>query len=216
MTGIRRIRPLQALVIRRRGAYARGDMAARMLVASLLVLAGCGYHGDGELSSQGIWPLRSYRLVLPPLDISKGRTRFRISGLPRVGAGPRVYLHIRHDEPVVCSSLDLDVTLRIESDSGEMALQKSGPVNDLVQRVAREGRQWPFASEWMPRFEWADESVVTKAVPIDPGVDSLPERECLFWSLETSSREDSDWLSVEFAETRDSVTAHVELREGWK
>jgi hypothetical protein len=97
-----------------------------------------------------------------------------------------------------------------------LALEKKGAVNSLVSRVAHEGRQWPTPLEWMPSFEWADKSITNKAVPIDPGVDSLPQDECLYWSLETANRDDADWLLLEFPRMHPGIVAEVELREGWK
>ena len=143
--------------------------------------------------------------------------RFRVDGLPRVGSGPRVLLTVTGKEPLVCTRVATQLTLRVLGDGDEVLLEKSGSLNGLVTRVWMQRKNdSPTAHEWMPsRFDYEDETIERRAVPIEPGVDSLPQQVCQYWTLETAEGPHSLELAIE---TSDDVegTIGIALQEGWK
>ena len=117
------------------------EMRTVAVIALCAAMTGCGYDGDGDLTVDGTWPLRSYELTLPQVSLEPGSHRFRVSGLPHIpGRGPRVYLRVVGNEPLVCTRLSTKLTLRLTTARGRVLLTKTGPLNRLAARVWAEGR----------------------------------------------------------------------------
>jgi len=193
-------------------------MQTALLVIGCLLVMGCGYRGDGSLAVHGNWPFRTYELVLPEVALEPATHRFAVAGLPYIGSGPRVSLVVSVDHPFACTRLSTEVTVLLLRGDGKVLLKKMGSLNMLAQRVREEGRnQWPGALEWMPgSWKYADESISRRAVPLEPGVDSLPEEVCRYWSLETVPSRELAVVEIVIGNGPARGTLQISLSEGWK
>jgi len=101
---------------------------------------------------------------------------------------------------------------------GEVLLRKAGPHNGIVQRVWREEKNdYPGELEWMPSgWAYSDEAISRRAVPVEPGIDSLPQETCHFWTLETVPAGKLAAVEIEIGGGPTSGTLQVSLSEGWK
>lgn len=156
-----------------------------ILVGLILSAVSCGYAGEGDYQSGGAWPLRYYSLRLPRVPFEEGVTRFRVRGLPKIDErGPLIRLTVfPQSPPVVCTRIDAQVSVELLDKTGELIAAGEGPLNALVERVNRAGTvSIPMkAGEWEPAsLRYLDEGIALRAIPLEPGVDSLPQESCLF------------------------------------
>ncbi len=193
-------------------------MRILLLAIGCATLIGCTYNGDGDLRVEGTWPLRSYQLTLPAIELEPGNHRFNVSDLPNVGAGPRTFLTVAGYEPMVCTRLSTNVTVRLLAANREVLLQKTGPLNRLVERVWREhSNDAPSDGEWWPSdWLYLDEAIARRVVPLEPGIDSLPQEECRYWSREVVPADEVVWLEIDVERGRAEGTLRIMLSEGWK
>ena len=186
--------------------------------ALALSVVACGYSGDGEFTSDGVWPLVNYELELPEVPLT-GRRTFRIEGFRSHGRA-FVSLDLKSPVPRAFVELALPVRMTITSDDGETVFEKSGPLNAHLARMRREGEiTWPEPTEWMVQLAYEDEGIRSKAVPFSLETDPQPQSECVYWGLRPAEIGSGGYtlaIEVDDAAAAEDLRAAISIASGWK
>jgi hypothetical protein len=185
----------------------------------MLALSGCSYSGDGEFTSDGLWPLVNYRLELPEFELAPGTHRFRIEGFKSHGTA-RVNFELRGEAERQFTQVAVPVRLRLENDQGGLLFWKEGPLNAHMQRMVRNREiSWPYENEWMVNLDYKGKDAESRAVRFSLATPPNPQSACTYWGIDAVELGSGlYWIEVEVGEDPSGagLVAQLELTSGWK
>ena len=174
---------------------ASGALAFRKLhiaaLAVLFLLVSCGYEGDGQFESFGIWPLRTYTLQLPDVPLESGNTvEFDLSGYKSHGRSLlEVLIDSKH--PIAFHAIDTAIELRIADGFGTTYFYRKGQLNQHYLRMAAEAESsWPLETEWDCDHSYDDANIDSRAVSFDPNRVPVPARSLRCWHFLPTGQHD--------------------------
>ena len=198
----------------------RSRRSLLILIILALLKTGCGYSGDGEYNTEGIYPFRSYSLTFPAFRLDAAQPHaFEFQGYG--GGKARVFLVVRSRTPISFFEVSTAIDIRISDTAGNTVFHKAGPLDAHYQRMVNAGEaSWPSAQQWMADYEWEDEDLRARAVPFDADQEPLDQATCRFWSLEQAKidrRRHVVEVTIKQVEPGyEGLVAEIKLLKGWK
>ncbi len=192
-------------------------IAVVILIAALL--SSCGYEGDGQYQTSGIWPLVNYSLELPEVAFnSDSSDRFSLAGYNSHDRS-LLTLRIASPFPVAFHELQAVVEVKLLDELGTTYFYRKGPLNQHYLRMIAEGTSsWPLETEWHCNYQYGDPSIDNRVVPFDPdGVPSL-ERTIDYWHfVPTGDKDLTLVVNIEnVPKELSDMSAKISLSSGWK
>ena len=189
----------------------------RILLLHALFLAGCGYEGDGELESFGVWPFSTHTLELPPLPFESGKEYdFSLGEFPHHGR-VLVSLKLSAARPARFHELGTIVKLRLRDGLGMTYFYRNGPLNEHYLRMAKANEaKWPNNEEWSGDYEFEDSAVNIRAVPFDPEQDPIASNAMTYSHLAPFADDLVAELEIGTVPADFEGTIQITLSSGWK
>ncbi len=189
------------------------------LVCAAFLISGCGYEGDGQYQSQGVWPFKNYLLVLPEFSFeSEYSGQFDLSGYKSHGRS-LLRLKLTSSNPHKFHQLDTLVEMKVSDDLGTTYFYRNGPLNEHYQRMVAEGEtSWPLETEWNARYSYGRRDIDARAVPFSLNSDPQPVTEIEYSHfLPTGERPMTITVNVSGVQQGlDDPIGQITLLSGWK
>jgi hypothetical protein len=193
-----------------------------MFVVVILIslsLSSCGYEGDGQYQTSGIWPLRNYSLDLPDVEFASNSVgRFSLAGYQSHGRS-LVQLVVSSPDPIAFHRLNASVELKLEDALGTTYFYRNGPLNRHYLRMVDDGEtSYALETEWNCDFQYGDPDIDDRVVSFDAGKEPSPQRTLRCWHFAPTGNQDL-LLTIridDVAEGLTDVVLKTKILSGWK